>query len=94
VILLKVRVQQMWPGTKLQMIQVSDPDCLATETNRDMETLRELGGAMLLAAACRNDSESTLYQYGTLLDGIVGIKASWDGGKAFRTPHGITDESW
>jgi hypothetical protein len=64
------------------MIQVSDPDCLALETNRDMEALRELGGAMLLAAACRNDSESTLQQYGDLLDGIVAVKASWDGGKS------------
>jgi hypothetical protein len=61
------------------MIQVSDPDCLASETNRDMEVLRELSGSMLLAAACRNDAESTLLQYGSLLDEILGAGVPWHG---------------
>lgn len=62
------------------MIQISDPECLASETNRDMDALRELSGAILLAAACRNDEESTMHQYGSLLDEIVGAEVPWHGG--------------
>jgi hypothetical protein len=41
--------------------------------------LRELSGSMLLAAACRNDAESTLLQYGSLLDEILGAGVPWHG---------------